>query len=265
VILIGQGLAPEAYLTLGLVSCLVVVAGSWLVAQILDYRLLLEDPRRALRRPTFVSWGGVLLLPAVFLVFARSTGFSWLLLLDAVTRTILLGHALGRLGCLSYGCCFGRPTQGRLAVIYRNPLAKAVRVAGLHGVPLHPAALYEAVMDVGVFLVVNLVAALGPPVGIPSAVAFAFYGLGRFVIEFVKDNDGRIIVGRLALNHLICLGMIAFGALLLRGILAAPETAPSISWSLGLDTVRALLPAILPAALVVFVGFSLHRRRVGAW
>jgi phosphatidylglycerol:prolipoprotein diacylglycerol transferase len=216
VILIGQGLAAGIFLALGLVCCLAVVVGSWLAGQLFDYRLLLESPREALRRPVFVSWGGILLLPAVFFLFSQLTGVRTLVLMDAVARSIFLGHAVGRLGCLSYGCCFGRPTDRRLAITYRNPVAKAVRVAGLDGVRLHPAPLYEAVMDVGAFLVVNLAAAIDAPVGVPSALACLVYGLGRFVIEFVKDNHGRIIVGRFAVNHLICLAMVAAGALLLR-------------------------------------------------
>jgi phosphatidylglycerol:prolipoprotein diacylglycerol transferase len=265
VVLIGQGLAAEVFLAFGLVSCVAVVVGSWLVAQLFDYRLLLANPREALRRPVFVSWGGILFLPPVFLLFSWFTGFGTWLFLDAVARVIPLGHALGRLGCLSYGCCFGRPTDRRLAITYRNPLAKAVRVAGLEGVRLHPTALYEAVMDMGIFLLLNLAAVVDAPVGTPAALALLLYGLGRFGIEFVKDNHGRIIIGRLAVNHLVCLALIAVGVFLLRGVLQTPETAPAISWSLGFDTVWDLLPAIAPAALVVFVGFSLHRRRIGAW
>jgi phosphatidylglycerol:prolipoprotein diacylglycerol transferase len=265
VILIGQGLAPEAFLALALASCVAVVVGSWLAAQLFDYRLLLTSPRHALRRPVFVSWGGILFLPPVFVIFSGFTGFSTWLLLDAVARVIPLGHALGRLGCLSYGCCFGRPTARRLAITYRHPLAKAVRVAGLKGVRLHPAPLYEAGMNVGIFLLLNLASAVDAPVGVPCALVLLGYGLGRFAIEFVKDNHGRFIVGRLAVNHLICLGLIAVGLLVLRGVLQTPEAAPAIAWSIGFDTVRELLPALAAAALVVFVGFSLHRRRIGAW
>jgi len=265
VILIGQGVSAGMFLALGMACCLAIVVGSWLAAQLFDYRQLLESPREALRRPVFVSWGGILLLPAVFFFFSQLTGVRTLVVMDAVARAIFLGHALGRLGCLSYGCCFGRPTDRRLAITYRHPMAKAVRVAGLHGVRLHPAPLYEAVMDMGVFLAVNLAAAVDAPVGVPSALAFLLYGFGRFVVEFAKDNHGRIVVGRIALNHLICLVMIAIGALLLQSILQVPEAAPAIAWSLGFETVRQLWPASVPAVLVVFVGFSLHRRRIGTW
>ena len=41
-----------------------------------------------------------------------------------------------------------------------NPLSKAVRVGNRHNVRLHPAALYEAVMDMGILLVVHVAVAV---------------------------------------------------------------------------------------------------------
>jgi phosphatidylglycerol:prolipoprotein diacylglycerol transferase len=264
-ILVGQGMSGGHFLAMGLASCVTVVIGSWAVAQALDFRLVLESPREMLLRPVFASWGGILLLPIVFAGFARVTGLDTLVLLDAVCRTILLGHAIGRLGCLSYGCCFGRPTRHRLAITYRNPAAKAARVADLHGVPLHPAALYEAGMDVAIFLLVNGAAVLGAPVGIPSGLTFLLYGVGRFAIEFVKDNHGRMLLGPIAVNHVICVVVSTAGLLMLRVALADPIRPPETLWTVGLPAVANAWPAILAAATVVFVGFALHRRRVGGW
>jgi phosphatidylglycerol:prolipoprotein diacylglycerol transferase len=264
-ILTGQGLGPWMFVSLALVGCVGMVAGSWLAAQLLDFRMVLANPREALLRPAFVSWGGILLLPLLLEMFSRFSGVNALLLMDGAARTVLLGCALGRLGCLSYGCCHGRPTRSVLSVTYRNPLSKAVRLSGLRGIRLHPAPLYEAAMDVGVTVVVNLAAFTGVALGVPTALAFILYGLGRFAIEFTKDNQGRMVVGRFAVNHFICLGVIGLGFWVLNWALQAPEAAPPIAWALGLGAVRDLLPAILPGALIVFLGFSMHRRRVGAW
>ena len=265
VILIGQGVSIRAFIALALGASALVVFGSWLLAQLLDFRLLLEKPREALRRPVFASWGGLLIMPLVFGIFSWQSGIAVLVLVDAFARAMPIGHALGRLGCLSYGCCYGRPTTRRLAITYRNPLAKAVRVGNLQNVRLHPAAFYEAVLDLGILLAVNAAALLGAPLGVPSALALVFYGLGRFGIEFVKNNDGRMLLGRCAVNHLLSLAMAALGALLLHSILVAPEAAPLIAWASALDTLPRLLLALLPSAMVIFVGFAIHRRKVGSW
>jgi phosphatidylglycerol:prolipoprotein diacylglycerol transferase len=265
VILIGQGVSIGAFIALALGASALVVLGSWLLAQLLDFRLLLQKPWEALRRPVFASWGGLLMVPLVFAIFSWHSGIAVLVLVDAFARAMPIGHALGRLGCLSYGCCFGRPTGRGLAITYRNPLAKAVRVGNLQHVRLHPAAFYEVILDLGILLVANAAAVLGAPLGVPSALALILYGLGRFAIEFVKNNDGRVLLGRYAVNHLLSLAMAALGVLLLHSILLAPEAAPVIAWASGLDAVPKLLPALAPSAMVIFAGYSVHRRRVGSW
>lgn len=266
VILIGQGVAPELFLVMALLGCGAVVAGSWLLAQLFDLRVLLADGRGAMRRPVFVSWGGALALALVLALFAALSDRGVLTMLDAGARAVFLGHAVGRLGCLCYGCCFGRPTENRLAITYRSPLAKAVRVGGLGGVPLHPTPLYEAICDLALFVAVNVVALLGAPLGAPTALALAGYGCARFTIEFLRDNKGRTLVGRISLNHLIALTLVGIGAALAGYLLlASPEVAPPVAWSTSLRATPWLCAGILPGVLTVFAGFSLHRGEVGRW
>ena len=146
-----------------------------------------------------------------------------------------------------------------------NPQAKAVRVGGLYGVPLHPAALYEAVLDVSIFLAVNLAAMMDVPLGVPTALTLLLYGTGRFAIEFLRDNDGRILVAWLSVNHLMSLAVAALGGLAFSVLVASPERAPAISWTTGLGAAPWLLVAIVPSALLMFLGFAMHWRRVGHW
>jgi phosphatidylglycerol:prolipoprotein diacylglycerol transferase len=265
VILIGQGISYGAFVALALGASALVVLGSWVVAQLLDFRLLLSRPWEALRRPVFASWGGLLMVPVVFGLFSWHSGVAVLVLVDAFARAMPIGHALGRLGCVSYGCCYGRPTRQRLAITYRNPLAKAVRLRGLQNVRLHPAPFYEVVLDLTILVVVNAAAVLGAPLGLPSALALLLYGLGRFGIEFSKDNHGRQVLGRCAVNHLLSLAMASLGLVVLHSIHLAPQAAPVIAWASGLDAVPGLLPALAPAAVVIFAGYAVHRRRVGSW
>ena len=269
-LLVAQGVPIHIFLLLAFVAGAAVVVGSWLAGQLFDYELLLRSPREALRRPVFVSWGGLVGMLLALVVFAPFTGLGLLLILDAAARSVPLGHALGRFGCLSYGCCFGRPTRFPVAITYRNPEAKAVRVAGLQHVPLHPAAFYEAVLDLGILVVVNAASWLGAPHGIPTALTFLLYGLGRFAIEFLRDDRERFAARPLAalpalsVNHLLCLAMAAVGAVALPVLLRC-DAAPFVSWAAALAAVPTLLPVTAPSAGLVFLGFSLHRGRVGKW
>lgn len=270
-LLVGQGVAPEAFLRLALAASVAVVVGSWLGGLVLDWRVVLREPRVALRRPMFVSWGGLLGLCLTMAVLGPRLGVGVLVLLDAAARAVPLGHAFGRLGCLSYGCCFGRPTRGPLAITYHDPEAKAVRLFGLRHVPLHPTALYEAVLDVGLLVVANAAAAAGAPIGVPAALGFALYGLGRFAIEFLRDNVGYVIVPGndvlppLALNHFLSLGLVAIGGFVWATVGSQGGPAPAVSYAAAVNGAPVLLAAVAPAAAVVFLGFSVHRGRVGRW
>lgn len=72
---------------------------------------------------------------------ARRVGLPLWLLLDAATPALLVGQAIGRLGCLSNGDAWGAPTGGTWGVVYWHP--NALLPAALHGVPTHPYPLYE--------------------------------------------------------------------------------------------------------------------------
>jgi prolipoprotein diacylglyceryltransferase len=265
-LLIGQGVAAGQFALLALVSCAAIVAGSWLLARLLELRAPAADRTAAGLRPIFVSWGGISSLLVVFVLYGSLSGHGALIMLDAVARSAFLGHAIGRLGCLSYGCCFGRPTRSPLAITYRAPEAKAVRVGQRHGVPLHPAPLYEAILDIALLLLVNAVALAGAPLGLPAALACVGYGCGRFAIEFLRENESRIRVACISLNQLVALAMALLGVALAGVALhGEPGAAPPFAFAAALRDVPWLSAAILPGALLVFVGFSLHRREVGHW
>lgn len=262
---VGQGLEPVHLSNLGLSGAMSVVGGSWIAALALDHRALRAKPLETLRRPAFVSWGGLVGAFAALGICAAVSDFGILLLLDGFARGAALGHLLGRIGCLTYGCCFGRHTKGHLSITYTHPDAKAVRVAGLGGVPLHPAAAYEALLDGLLFVGVNAAAIAGAPQGVPAALCLVGYGIGRFAIEFLRDNQGRMLAGGLALNQVVSLGLAGVGALALVPLAIFSPPTPAISWTAVLSSAPSLLAALVPCAALVGLGFSLHRGRVGSW
>lgn len=176
-----------------------------------------------------------------------------------------IGHLVGRVGCLTYGCCFGRRTHGSLSIIDSHPESKAVRVAGLDGVPLRPAAFYEAALDGVLFVTLNAVAIAGAPQGVPAALCLTDYGIGRFGIEFLRDNEVRLLATGLAVNQVVSLALAAIGALALLPLhLFAPAT-PLLAWGAVLHSAPTVLLALVPCAALVGLGFSLHRGRLGSW
>ncbi len=63
---------------------------------------------------------------------------------DVLAPSIALGSAIGRVGCLLNGCCYGRPTN----------LPWAIRFPADHatgGVPVHPTEIYDALLNLGLY------------------------------------------------------------------------------------------------------------------
>ena len=106
-----------------------------------------SDPARvfALRDGGLVFYGGLIGGVAGMALVARWRRLSLLAVLDAFAVSTPLAHAIGRVGCVLAGCCWGRPTDLPWAVRY--PVTHA---SG--GVPVHPVQLYEAAFNVALSL-----------------------------------------------------------------------------------------------------------------
>jgi phosphatidylglycerol:prolipoprotein diacylglycerol transferase len=64
--------------------------------------------------------GGLLSGVLVFTLYCRWARIPLLRAYDQVAPALLLGQAIGRLGCLAAGCCYGRPADSWLALYLPN-------------------------------------------------------------------------------------------------------------------------------------------------
>lgn len=88
-----------------------------------------------------VFYGGLLTGIPFVAWYVRKFKLPYWKVTDVFFVAIPLAHAFGRLGCLSAGCCYGKPTGSSWGVILTSDLVED----GLRGIPLHPTQLYEAV------------------------------------------------------------------------------------------------------------------------
>ena len=158
-----------------------------------------SDPLSVLRYG-FVFYGGLLGALAGGAWLCRRRGWSFLALADHFIVALPLGHAIGRLGCLAAGCCYGSPTSLPWGV----SLAGAVR---------HPVQAYEAGLNLGLFAFLAFVAAPRARAerrrpGSVLALYAAVYALIRFAVEFLRD-DPRGAWGPLSPSQWIALGTAA--------------------------------------------------------
>jgi phosphatidylglycerol:prolipoprotein diacylglycerol transferase len=107
-----------------------------------------SDPLRvlALRDGGMVFYGGFIGAVACMTALLMWRRAPTLRVLDAFAAPLPIGHALGRIGCVMAGCCWGAPTDARWALRYPSTHASG-------GSPVHPVQLYEAAFDLSLGLV----------------------------------------------------------------------------------------------------------------
>lgn len=160
-----------------------------------------------------VVLGGVLgAIVAAIWVFRRFR-LPVLAFMDAGIAGVVLGMAIGRLGCLMAGCCYGAPTDMWWGITFTEPLANELSGTPL-GVALHPTQILQSLDS---FLTMALLTWLffrrtfdGQGIAIWMMLA----GLSRFLIEFLRA-DARGGIAGLATSQWIGLVMIVVGIVML--------------------------------------------------
>jgi len=130
-----------------------------------------------------VFLGGLIFCMAVFAWYARIKHIPLLKLLDAISPGVLLGYAIGRIGCFLNGCCFGLPTHLPWGVTFpQGSLASYF----LPVEPLHPTQLYSSFSMLLAFFVLLIIYRYKKFEGQVFYWALIFYSVYRFTVEFLR-------------------------------------------------------------------------------
>jgi phosphatidylglycerol:prolipoprotein diacylglycerol transferase len=165
--------------------------------------------------------------------FMHRNKLPMLRILDSFTPGIAFGHAIGRLGCLASGCCFGRYTEEPWGITFTNPIANQYSGTPL-GIPLHPTQLYEFFANMAIFFVLMFVWSRKKWDGHVFGTYAFLYGIARFFIEFYRwdDQRGSLFGGLMSTTQFVAMLMVVLGGYLwtrrtstpLPGISAQPAT-----------------------------------------
>ena len=124
---IQAGLDPERFAPLVyFAGPILIVLGSRLFGLVQQWEDFKRAPLETLRKPRFTFHGGFFGGAAAVIYVAAVYEMNLFTFLDTFALAIPVGHALGRMGCYTYGCCYGRPTERWPAVCFTNPESKAV-------------------------------------------------------------------------------------------------------------------------------------------
>ena len=152
--------------------------------------------------------GGLLgVLFAVWL-FCRLKGKTFLQVGDFLAPMVPPGLFFGRIGNFINGELWGRATEASWGMVFADPMAG--------GVPRHPSQLYEAVLEgLVLFVVLWIFSRKKRARGRVSGLFLVLYACFRFLVEFVRQPDGLVLMGWLTMGQILCLPMLGFGLWLL--------------------------------------------------
>ncbi|MCC8140940.1 MAG: prolipoprotein diacylglyceryl transferase [Lachnospiraceae bacterium] len=179
------GLVGEEALNIAIIIVIFGFVGAKILFVLENFREFLEHPWSVLGSSGFVVYGGLVIgLFCVFVYCRWIRKIPFLRYVDLFFPFVALAQAFGRLGCFMAGCCYGKETTAWWGVVFpEGSFAPA-------GVPLIPTQLISATGDFVIFLVLFFYSRkAAKKVGDVAALYMLLYGIGRFFVEFLRQNE----------------------------------------------------------------------------
>ncbi len=208
------GLNGDKIVDLGLWIIIWGLLGSKLLLVVVELPRYLKAPGELLMmfRAGGVFLGGFIAGTIAAVVLIRKYNLPALKAFDALTPSVSLGQAIGRVGCLAAGCCWGGHCDLPWAITYTDPQAATALGTPL-GVPLHPFPIYALISNLAIYGILAWMYQQKLRPGRVFAAYLILYGAARFLLEETRGDAvrGFVFDGALSTSQLITAIMIAFG------------------------------------------------------
>jgi phosphatidylglycerol---prolipoprotein diacylglyceryl transferase len=197
------------------------------------------DPGALFTRGGLVWYGGFIGGSLAVLANGSRLGVPLRWTCQLTATALPAAYALGRIGCFLVGDDYGRPTSlpwgvsfpqgippttaGNFAADFGIPMAPGVSPETLLAV--HPTQLYEAVLMIGVFMLLWRLRNNGKPAGWLFGLYLALAGTERFLVEFLRAKSDRLALG-LTVAQLTALAMVILGGVLMTMWSKGQDVAP---------------------------------------
>lgn len=149
--------------------------------------------------------------------FARRRGLPLLKLADCIAPGLLVGLAIGRIGCFMNGCCYGGPCDLPWAVRFppQSPpwldqVARGLLPAEPQAwsLPVHPAQLYAA-FDAGLLAVLAVAfTPLARRAGEVFALVLTLHPISRMLLEAIRVDEPPALGTPLSISQLLSLALL---------------------------------------------------------
>jgi len=217
------GVEANLMMDLGLYVLLSSLIGAKLLLLIVDWEHYRHDPL-SLIRSGGVFYGGLVGAVVTSIWFFKKHRLPVWAMTDILAPSVALGHAIGRLGCFTAGCCYGKPTGLPWGVVFTDPYAREIVGVPLN-VSLHPTQLYEAAVEFTLFGLLLFLASRKKFDGQIFWTYVMSYSAARFVIEFFRGDleRGFVFQGALSTSQVIAIILLLVSAFSLASLRRIPQ------------------------------------------
>ncbi|MGE4232005.1 MAG: prolipoprotein diacylglyceryl transferase [Bacteriovoracia bacterium] len=207
------GISAERIIDLGFWSLLIGMFGSRVLFVITRWDYFSKVPIESFYvwQGGLVFWGGPLICIPFYFWYTKKFKLPRAKVLDIGAQAIPIAHAFGRMGCLSTGCCYGRPTGGDWGIkLYSDVVEHSLR-----GVYLHPTQIYEGTSLIFLFFVLRWVDKRKKFDGQTALAYLILYSIIRSIIEIFRGDTirGFVIEDILSTSQFISI-FVVIGALI---------------------------------------------------
>lgn len=179
-----EGLNPDLIFNFSFVVFVFGVLGARLLYVLQNLNFFLSNPLEIIMLQNGgLSWFGGLFFGSICgIVYLKIKKQSLLKILDLMVAFVALGQAIGRVGCLLNGCCYGKHSH---AGIYFE----------VHDAVLIPTQLYSSLLLILIFIVLRFLQDKPHKTGLIFYSYLLLYAPSRFLIEFLRADNPHIIFG----------------------------------------------------------------------
>jgi phosphatidylglycerol:prolipoprotein diacylglycerol transferase len=162
-----------------------------------------------------VFYGGLIGASLAYIAFARLRKLPLWVGADVLAPSIALGQVLGRVGCLLFGCCYGKVCHLPWAI--RFPAEHPTHPVNGQAVPVHPTQIYESILCLGLYAGLAWLYRRKKFDGQIFAAFLVGYAAIRFFVELFRGDypaDQLFLGGALTPAHIASLLIFAIGVVL---------------------------------------------------
>lgn len=204
-----RGLSDNDFINQAICVLIFGFLGGKLLFLLVNFKDFIQTPMAYVKSEGFVVYGGVITGVISIYIYCRIKKLVFLDYIDLIAPSVAINQAFGRIGCFLAGCCYGRKTDSAIGVIFpEGCIAPA-------GVKLLPTQLFMAGGDLILFAVLILLAKKKPYPGMVSGMYLLLYSIGRFIIEYFRNDYQRGFVGILSTSQFIAIWISVFAILYL--------------------------------------------------